>query len=79
MTNMMPITGVITGICLSFQVNRLDCEVTRLRAQLERGEAQRQNLEFELAKARREINTEKKSAGERENLVTEINEEMKRG
>ncbi|KAK2146872.1 hypothetical protein LSH36_581g03034 [Paralvinella palmiformis] len=59
------------------EVNRLDCEVTKLRAQLERGEALRQNLEFELAKARREINIEKKSSTERENLITEVNEEMK--
>ena len=61
-----------------FQASRLDSEVTKLRAQLERGEAVRQNLEFELAKSRKGNSFEKKSMADRENLITEVNENMKR-
>ena len=61
-----------------FQVSRLDSEVTKLRAQLEKGEAVRQNLEYELSKARRDINKEKRNVSERDTLLTEVNDTMKR-
>ena len=64
--------------CFIFQASHLDSEVTKLRAQLERGEAVRQSLEFELAKARKVNSYEKKSVIDRENLIAEINDNMKR-
>ena len=60
------------------QVNRLDGEVAKLRSQLEKGEAVRQNLEFELTKARRDISHEKRSVCERDALISEVNDTMKR-
>ncbi len=50
----------------------------RLRAQLEQGEAVRQNLEFELVRARKETGLEKWNATEREGLMSEVNDSMKR-
>ena len=65
--------------CLALmQVNRLDGEVARLRSQLEKGEAVRQNLEFELTKAKRDISHEKRSVSERDALISEVNDTMKR-
>ena len=68
------------GYCCGsvYQASRLDSEVTRLRAQLEKGEAVRQNLEYELSKAKRDINKEKRNVSERDSLITEVNDTMKR-
>ena len=60
------------------QVARTDSELTRMRAAMEKGEAVRQNLEYELAKLRREVGQEKRSAGERETLLADVNDSMKR-
>ena len=60
------------------QVSRLDSEATKLRSQLERGEALRQNLEYELARARRDVTHEKRSVYERDALLSEVNDTMKR-
>lgn len=60
------------------KMNRLDGEVTKLRSQLEKGEAVRQGLEFELTKARRDISHEKRSVADRDALIGEVNETMKR-
>lgn len=60
------------------QVSRLDSEATKLRSQLERGEALRQNLECELARARRDVTHEKRSVYERDALLSEVNDTMKR-
>ena len=58
-------------------MSRLDAELTKTRAQLEKGEAVRQNLEFELAKWRKDLGQEKRSFSEREHLLTEVNDKMK--
>ena len=61
------------------KVTRLDTELAKTRAQLEKGEAVRQNLEFELAKWRKTLGQEKRSFSEREHLLTEVNDSMKGG
>ena len=52
--------------------------MARLRAQLERGEAIRQNLEYELAKIRKEVAEGRRGATERESLMQGVNDGMKR-
>ena len=67
------------GYCFPFilQISRLDAELTKTRAQLEKGEAVRQNLEFELVKYRKDLGHEKRSFNDRENLLNEVNNKMK--
>ena len=68
----------INLFCLVLTQNsNLDGELTKLRAQLERGEAVRQNLEYELAKSRKECELEKTTAASRESLITDVNDTMK--
>lgn len=68
----------VTHECIScLQVSRLDSEVTRLQAQLERGEANRQSLEYDLAKARKEIVDSRRAASEREHLMQGLNDGTK--
>ena len=55
-----------------------DGQIARLRAQLEKGEAVRHNLEFELTKAQTEASHKQRSAGDREGMMAEINESLKR-
>ncbi|KAJ8383020.1 hypothetical protein SKAU_G00037980 [Synaphobranchus kaupii] len=47
------------------EVSRYEGEVAKLRAAVERGEAQRQNLEYDIALVRRDAMTEKNSAEEK--------------
>ena len=58
-------------------MSRLDSEVTRLQAQLERGEANRQSLEYELARARKEVAEGRRSASDRETLMQGMHESTK--
>lgn len=60
------------------QVTRLETEIAKLRSQVEKGEAVRQQLEFELAKARKETVQEKHAANDREIILNELNDTMKR-
>ena len=60
------------------QISQLDSEVTKLRAQQEKGEAVRQDLELQLTKSKRDVSNEKRNVSEREALINEINESMKR-
>ena len=46
--------------------------------EVEKGEAVRQNLEYELAKAKRDISHEKRNLTEREAMMAEFNDNMKR-
>ncbi|XP_013378672.1 coiled-coil domain-containing protein 171-like [Lingula anatina] len=59
------------------QTADLESQVAKFRAQLEKGEATRQSLEFELAKARREAAQERRSAEDREAMMSSINDNMK--
>ncbi|XP_022102941.1 coiled-coil domain-containing protein 171-like isoform X2 [Acanthaster planci] len=59
------------------EVNQLEAQVARLRAQFERGEAARQQLEYEIAVAKRGISQEKSLAGEREDSLNAILETHK--
>ena len=51
--------------------------MARLRAQLEKGEALRQNLEYELSKLKREMNQDQHQAIQREQLLSQVNESLK--
>ena len=59
-------------------MSRLDSTVARLRAQLERGEAVRQNHEFEMAKLNRQIAQERRHAAEREAAMADANDMLRR-
>lgn len=50
---------------------QLTADVARLTAQLEKGEAARLNLEYELAKVNRDLAAGRRSAAEREANVAE--------
>ena len=59
-------------------MSRLDSTVARLRAQLERGEAVRQNHEFEMAKLNRQLAQERRRAAEREAATADANDMLRR-
>ena len=59
-------------------MSHLDSTVTRLRAQLERGEAIRQNHEFEMAKLNRQMAQERRRAAEREAVMANANDALRR-
>ena len=59
-------------------MSRLDSTVARLRAQLERGEAVRQNHEFEMAKLNRQLAQERRRAAEREAAMADANDMLRR-
>ena len=58
-------------------MTRLDSDVMRLRAQMEKGEAVRQNLEFEVVKLRRDLEQERVTSTERETLLSDVNDSLK--
>lgn len=57
-------------------MTELEGTIAKLRSQLEKGEAVRQNLEFELSKSRRDINHHKQSNAEKMANYSEIKEEL---
>ncbi|XP_066576800.1 coiled-coil domain-containing protein 171 [Amia ocellicauda] len=59
------------------EVSQYESHVAKLRAQLERGEAQRQNLEYEIAVARKDASLERSSAEDRVASVREKNEHLR--
>uniref|UniRef100_W5N1V9 Coiled-coil domain containing 171 n=1 Tax=Lepisosteus oculatus TaxID=7918 RepID=W5N1V9_LEPOC len=59
------------------EVARYEGQVAKLRAVLERGEAQRQNLEYEIALARKDAGMEKSSAEETVANIHRKNEQLK--
>lgn len=63
---------------LIFQISTIESQIAKLRSQLERGEAARHNLEYELTKSHREANSIKENAKKKENLLIEGTEEFKR-
>lgn len=58
------------------QITELEGTVARLRSQLEKGEAIRQNLEFELTKSRRDVNQHKQSSAEKMSNFSDIREDL---
>ena len=65
-------------IFFPYQISELESQIAKLRAQLEKGEASKANMEFELTRARREINQHRQSASDKENAMDEANAELKR-
>ena len=49
----------------------------KLRSKLEKGEAVRQSIEFEMAKLRKEIVYQKRIGEEKETLLSDMNEGLK--
>ena len=60
-----------------WQISSLESQLARLRSQIEKGEALRHSLEFELTKAKRDIHQQKQHARERESLQLETKDELK--
>ncbi|XP_063432765.1 coiled-coil domain-containing protein 171-like isoform X2 [Mytilus trossulus] len=60
------------------EITELEGTVARLRSQLEKGEAIRQNLEFELTKSRRDVNQHKQSSAEKMSNFSDIREDLER-
>ena len=56
----------------------LETQVAKLRSQLEKGEAVRHNLDFELTKSQREISQVKHAAKEKESLLMDGTDDLKR-
>ena len=63
--------------CLDLKVGKLDADMARLRAQVEKGEAVRQNLEFELAKSLKEVAQERRAADNRDSMLNGLVDSMK--
>ncbi|XP_078621913.1 coiled-coil domain-containing protein 171-like isoform X2 [Branchiostoma floridae x Branchiostoma japonicum] len=59
------------------ETTSLQGQVARLRAQLEKGEATRQNLEFELTVARKNISQEKRQAEDKEGQILRNNDDLR--
>ena len=57
----------------------LQSQVAKLRSTVEKGEANRQKLEYELMIANRAANQEKQAAAERENALQKTNVGLKGG
>ncbi|XP_022332700.2 coiled-coil domain-containing protein 171-like isoform X2 [Crassostrea virginica] len=58
------------------EISELESHVAKLRSQLEKGEATRQNLEFELTKCQREINHQRNAAYDKESHLGEIRDQL---
>jgi len=60
------------------QIASLENQVAKVRAQIEKGEATRHNLEFELTKAQRELSQQKQQQAQRESSLQETAHELRR-
>ena len=60
------------------QVSDLEGQIAKLRANMERNEASKANIEFELTRTKRDLAQQKHSAVGRENTLEEANKELKR-
>ncbi|XP_048259658.1 coiled-coil domain-containing protein 171-like isoform X3 [Haliotis rufescens] len=60
------------------EVTTLEGQLARVGSQIEKGEATRHSLEFELTKARRELSQQKQTRMEREAVLMETNDDLKR-
>jgi hypothetical protein len=63
---------------ISVQIGQLTADVVRLVAQLEKGEVMKQNLEYELAKAKKDLAAERQLAFNREADTTDAVAELQR-
>ncbi|XP_005092062.1 coiled-coil domain-containing protein 171 isoform X2 [Aplysia californica] len=59
------------------EVASLETQVAKYRSQLEKGEAVRHNLEFELTKSQREVNQIKQTAREKESFLKDGTDDLK--
>ncbi|CAH1255618.1 CCDC171 [Branchiostoma lanceolatum] len=59
------------------ETTSLQSQVARLRAQLEKGEAVRQNLEYELTLAKKNISQEKRQAEDKEDQILRNNDDLR--
>ncbi|KAL8625440.1 hypothetical protein ACOMHN_018585 [Nucella lapillus] len=59
------------------EIGSLENQLAKLRSQIEKGEATRHNIEFELMKAQREITQQKQQQCQRENSLQETVDELK--
>ena len=66
----------LSSVYVFNQISELESHVAKLRSQLEKGEATRQNLEFELTKCQREINHQRNAAYDKESHLGEIKDQL---
>ncbi|KAH9500851.1 hypothetical protein Btru_073160 [Bulinus truncatus] len=59
------------------ELSSLETQLAKARAEVEKGEAIRQNLEYELSKSQREVNHMKHATQEKENLMMEGTDDLK--
>ena len=69
--------GSVTVMSL-YQIGSLEQQLAKLRAQIEKGEAARHNIEFELTKAQREVTQQKQQQTQRESSLHETSDELRR-
>ena len=60
------------------KISELECQLAKDRANKERGEASKANMEFELTRARRDLAHQKQSAAGRAGSLEETNNQLKR-
>uniref|UniRef100_K1QJZ5 Uncharacterized protein C9orf93 n=1 Tax=Magallana gigas TaxID=29159 RepID=K1QJZ5_MAGGI len=58
------------------EISELESQLAKLRSQLEKGEATRQNLEFELTKCQREINHQRSAVYDKESELSEVKDHL---
>jgi len=62
---------------LCCKVSQLESQIAKLRAAVEKGEASRANIEFELTRSKRDLAQCKHNAAGRESSLEEANAELK--
>lgn len=63
-------------LSLFHQISELESQLAKLRSQLEKGEATRQNLEFELTKCQREMNHQRSAVYDKESELSEVKDHL---
>lgn len=58
------------------EISELESQLAKLRSQLEKGEATRQNLEFELTKCQREMNHQRSAVYDKESELSEVKDHL---
>lgn len=62
---------------LFHKVSELESQIAKLRANLEKGEAAKANMEFELTRVKRDLAQHKHSAAGKESSLEDANKELK--
>lgn len=60
------------------QIGSLESQLAKLRAQIEKGEANRHNLEFDLTKSQREVSQCRQQLAQREANLQEAGDQLRR-